>query len=94
MVSPGDKIRVEKIDASVDQEIDFKEVLLTVDDKGVVQLGDPLIKKAAVRVKILEQGRNDKITIWKYRPKKRYQKKMGHRQPYTKIEILKISMAA
>ncbi|MFC1700622.1 50S ribosomal protein L21 [Patescibacteria group bacterium] len=90
MVSPGDKIKIEKIEASVDNEVDFNEVLLTIDDNGKVELGTPLVEKAMVKVKVLEQGRGDKITILKYRPKKRYQKKMGHRQPYTKIEILKV----
>lgn len=94
MVSPGDKIKIEKIDASVDQAIDFKEVLLTIDDKGTVELGNPLVEKAVVQAKVLEQGRGKKITIIKYRPKKRYQKKMGHRQFYTKVEILKVLAAA
>ncbi len=91
MVSPGDKIKVEKIDASVDKEISFKEVLLTIDDKGKVDLGTPLLKMT-VKAKVLEQGRGDKIIILKYKPKKRYQKKMGHRQPYTKIEILTVGL--
>jgi large subunit ribosomal protein L21 len=91
MVSQGDKIKVEKLDASVDKEISLKEVLLTIDEKGKVELGTPLLK-AVVKAKVLEQGKGEKVTILKYKPKKRYQKKLGHRQPYTKIEILTVGL--
>lgn len=91
MVSPGDKIKVEKLDASVDKEISFKEVLLTIDEKGKVELGTPLVK-AVVKAKVLEQGKGEKVTTLKYKPKKRYQKKIGHRQPYTRVEILTVGL--
>lgn len=92
MVSPGDKIKIEKIDTPVDGEVVFGEVLLVIDDQGAVKIGNPVVDKVSVTAKVLEQDKEKKVTILKYRPKKRYQKKMGHRQPYTKIEILKVTV--
>ncbi|MFH1611966.1 MAG: 50S ribosomal protein L21 [bacterium] len=90
MVSPGDKIKVEKLDILVDKEVVFDEVLLLIGDDEKVEIGDPLVKKASVKAMVLEQGKGEKIKILKYRPKKRYQKRMGHRQLYTQVEILEI----
>ena len=89
LVAPGDKIKVEKIKGEEGKEVLFDEVLL-VEDKGEVELGQPVVAGAKVLAKVLEQGREKKIIIFKYKPKKRYKKKTGHRQPYTKVEILKI----
>jgi len=55
-----------------------------------MEIGKPKVEKAKVVGKILEQGRGEKVIIFKYKPKKRYKKKAGHRQPYTKIEIKEI----
>ncbi|MFH1671793.1 MAG: 50S ribosomal protein L21 [Candidatus Portnoybacteria bacterium] len=93
LVSPGDKIKIEKIDKEKDKEVVFNEVLLV--EKGkTTKIGAPLVKGAKVTGKILKQDRAKKVVILKYKPKKRYQKKMGHRQPYTEVEILKISLSA
>ncbi len=89
LVSPGDKIKVEKLDRPENKEIIFKEVLLLSKGKSI-KIGQPLVKSAKVTAKILKQAREKKITILKYKPKKRYQKKKGHRQPFTEVEILKI----
>ena len=91
LVSPGDKIKIEKIDASEKKEVIFDEVLLVVDDKEEIKIGAPFIEGAKVKAKFLAQDRAKKIVVFKYKPKKRYQKKMGHRQSYTEVEIVSIS---
>jgi len=100
LVSPGQKIKIEKIEkprtrtSSVQgkkevQEIIFDEVLLL--EKGnKLEVGTPLIKGAKVIGKILKQGKGKKVIIFKYKAKKRYKVKKGHRQPFTEVEILKI----
>ena len=90
LVSPGDKIKIEKLDVEEKKEIVFDEVLLVVSDKKSVKIGDPLVKGAKVKANIIKQDKAKKVIIFKYKPKKRYQKKKGHRQPYTEVEILKI----
>ncbi len=95
LVSPGKKIKIEKIlDKKEGSEITFKEVLLLVKDNKDVEIGTPLIKKAKVVGKIVKQGRGDKTIIFKYKPKKRYQKKAGHRQYFTEVEIKEILLSA
>lgn len=89
LVSAGDRIKIEKLDKKEETKIKFDQVLMLGDDKKVT-VGQPLVKGASVEGKILAQGKGPKITILKYRPKKRYQKKMGHRQPYSQVEITEI----
>jgi len=89
IVSPGTTIKIEKIIGEEHQEITFDEVLLLEDD-GKIQIGTPFVEKAKVIGKILEQGRGVKLVVFKYKPKKRYRKKKGHRQLFTQVEILKI----
>ncbi len=86
LVAPGQKIKVEKLAGEKGGKISFNEVLLVADgDK--VQIGQPFIKGAKISAKILKQDRADKIIIFKYKAKKRYKVKRGHRQPYTLVEI-------
>jgi len=87
LVKKGDKIKIEKIDK--EGEIEFTDVLL-VDDN----IGKPTIKNAKVVAKILNQGKGDKVIVFKYKSKKRYKKKAGHRQPYTEIQIKDILLPA
>ncbi len=89
LVSPGDKIKIEKLDVPEGEEIIFKEILLLEKGKAL-KIGDPLVKGAKVTAKLLKQDRAKKIIILKYKAKKRYQVKKGHRQPFSEIEILKI----
>lgn len=89
-VAPGDKIYIEKLDAKEGDGVVFDEVLL-VENGGKVEVGKPLVESAKVEGKVLEQGRDDKIVIHKYKAKKRYHVTKGHRQPYTAVEITKIS---
>jgi len=89
LVQPGDKIKIEKLDQKEGEEIVFSDVLLVEKDKKV-EIGTPLVKNAEVLAKVLSQGKADKVVIFKYKAKKRYSRKIGHRQPYTEIEITSI----
>jgi len=85
LVQPGDKIKVEKIDKKEGENIVFSEVLL-IKKSNKVEIGAPLLK-AEVEAKVLKQGKADKVIVFKYKAKKRYSRKIGHRQPYTEVEI-------
>ena len=87
-VSEGDVIYIEKIDAQVDSTVSF-DVLLVGND-GDVRSGTPIVEGAKVEGKVVGQVRGEKIVVFKYKSKKNYRRKQGHRQPYTKVEITKI----
>ncbi len=91
-VTEGQALKIEKIDKEVGKKIDFKEVLLISDDKGKeTQVGTPFIKGAKVEAEVLEQDRDKKIQVIKYKAKTRYKRNLGHRQYFTKVKITKIS---
>jgi len=90
LVSPKDKIKIEKLEAEEGKEVVFDEVLLLAKDEENIKIGTPFIKGAKVKAKVLKQDKAKKVIIFKYKAKKRYQKKKGHRQPYTEVEITKI----
>ena len=87
-VSEGDVLFIEKIDAEVDSTVSF-DVLL-VENEGDVKVGTPVVEGVKVEGKVVGQVRGDKIIVFKYKSKKNYRRKQGHRQPYTKVEITKI----
>jgi large subunit ribosomal protein L21 len=89
-VSQGDKIRVPRIEAEKGTEIALEKVLL-VGDKDSVQIGTPLVSGAVVMAKVLDHEKGDKITIMKKKRRKTYKRRTGHRQQYTKLEIVSIS---
>ncbi|MBM3357470.1 MAG: 50S ribosomal protein L21 [Betaproteobacteria bacterium] len=89
-VSAGEKVRIERIAADIGQEIVLEEVLLVADGEAVT-VGTPLVAGAAVKAKVVAQGRGDKVHIFKMRRRKHYRRTMGHRQNYTEIEILGIA---
>lgn len=89
IVSPGKKIKIEKIEEKEGNEIEFSDILL-LEDSGKVEIGTPTIKGAKVIGKVIKQGKGKKVITLKYKAKKRYKNKKGHRQPYSEIEILKI----
>ncbi len=92
-VKNGDKIKVEKMDEKEGKTIKLKDILLIADDKGKeVKVGTPTVKGATVEVKVLEHGKAKKVRVIKYKPKVRYRKEYGHRQPFTKLEILSIKI--
>lgn len=87
-VENGDVIYVEKLDAEVDAEVTFDKVV-AVSDKSL-KVGKPYIKDAFVKGTVLKNGKGKKVTVFTYKPKKGSARKMGHRQPYTKVQITEI----
>jgi large subunit ribosomal protein L21 len=91
-VKEGSKLAVEKLNYEVGTEFDFNHVLLIANSKADnAQIGTPLVTGAKVHARVLDQFKGDKKIVFKYHSKTRYKKKKGHRQPYTKIEILQIT---
>lgn len=89
IVEPGTKLEVEKLEYQDGEEITFTDVLL-VEKSGKIEIGNPVVEGAEVKAKVLAQTKGDKVIVFKYKPKKRYKRKIGHRQKYTSIEILSI----
>ncbi len=89
LVSPGDKIKIEKLQGDPKKKISFEEVLLLSNDKEM-KIGQPKIEGAKVVGEILNQGKGKKLVVFKYRAKKRSKVKKGHRQPFTEVEIKNI----
>ena len=87
-VQNGDVIYVEKLDAQIDEEITFDKVI-AVSDK-TLKVGKPYVKDAFVKATVLKNGKGKKVNIFTYKPKKGSSRKMGHRQPYTKVQINEI----
>ena len=87
-VEAGDEILVEKLDAEVNAEVEF-DVLLVADDAGV-KIGTPVLDGVKAKAKVVEHGKGKTVIVFKYKPKKNIRTKRGHRQPYTKVEILSI----
>ena len=85
-VASGEKIKVEQIAADVGQEIVIDQVL-AVSDGSAIKVGTPLVSGATVTVTVLSHGKHDKVRIFKMRRRKHYQKRQGHRQNFTEIEI-------
>ena len=85
-VTEGDVIYVEKLNTEAGETVTFDEVLFV---DGVA--GNPTVKGAKVECQVEKHGKNKKVIVFKYRPKKKYRKKQGHRQPYTKLVVTKIS---
>ena len=85
-VATGEKIKVEQIAADVGQEIVIDQVL-AVGEGSAITVGTPLVAGATVTVTVLSQGRHDKVRIFKMRRRKHYQKRQGHRQNYTELQI-------
>lgn len=85
-VAAGEKIKVEQIAAEVGQEIKLDQVL-AIGSGAAVSIGTPLVAGATVLAKVTSQGRHDKVRIFKMRRRKHYQKRQGHRQNFTELEI-------
>ena len=91
LVSPGDKIKIEKLDVKEGEKVFFDQVLLISDENGKnVKIGRPFLDKAKVEAKALRQFRDKKVVIVKHKAKKRYNLKKGHRQYLTEVEIVNI----
>ena len=92
-VSEGDVVFVEKLEVNEGDKVTFDKVLL-LSDGDKVKVGAPTVKSAKVEATVLEHGKAKKIRVYKYKAKKNERKTQGHRQPYTKIKIEKISQRA
>ena len=88
-VSVGDVIKVEKLKAEEGETVTFDEVLAVGGD--TLTVGNPTVEKASVAGKVLKQGRDKKVIVYKYKNKSGYHKKNGHRQAYTEVQIDKIN---
>jgi len=86
IVQPGDKLKVEKLEKKEGEQFEFADVLL-VEKSKKIEVGAPIVAGAKVEAKVLSHGKGDKVVIFKYKAKKRESRKIGHRQPYTEIEI-------
>lgn len=92
LVSPGQKIKIEKLDKKEGSEVVFKDVLLL--EKGnKIEIGTPKVSGATVIGKVLSQGKGKKIIIFKYKAKTRRHTKKGHRQAFTEVEIKELSVS-
>ena len=87
-VSQDDIINVEKLDAKVGDKINL-DVMMLVDGEKVTN-GNPLVKNAEVVAEVLEHGKEDKVVVFKYKAKKNYRRKQGHRQPFTALKIVSV----
>jgi large subunit ribosomal protein L21 len=86
----GETIEVDRLPLQVGEEVQWKEVLLLVDN-GDITVGDPFVTGANVKGQVVDQIKGRKILVFKYIPKERYRRRRGHRQRYTRVEINKIS---
>lgn len=89
-VKKGDTIYTEKVSSEVGETVTFDEILMVTGDKVIV--GDPFVKGAKVTAKVLKHGKQKKIIVFKYKPKKNYKRTKGHRQPYTQLEIVDVKL--
>lgn len=85
-VQPGDVLNIEKLNVAEGSEVEFE--CLMVSNDGEVKIGTPVVEGVSVKGKVLEHGKGKKVIVFKYKPKKNIRKKNGHRQQFTRVEIL------
>ena len=90
-VSEGDVLFIEKLNAEAEETVKFDQVLAVLDGENT-KIGTPVVEGAADEAKVVKNGKGKKLTVFKYKAKKNEKRKMGHRQPYTKVEITKIAL--
>lgn len=90
LVKPGDVVDIEKVAGDAGDEIQFEEVLMLSDGEGEVKVGTPHVENATVKGKILREKKGEKIIVFKFKRRKDYRRKAGHRQKYTSVEITSI----
>ena len=90
-VSEGDVLFIEKLNVEAEATVKFEQVLAVLDGENS-KVGAPTVEGAVVEAKVVKNGKGKKIDIIKYKPKKGEKKHIGHRQPYTKVEITKIAL--
>ena len=90
-VAEGDVLYIEKLNAEAEAAVKFEQVLAVLDGENT-KIGAPLVEGACVEAKVVKNGKAKKLDVFKYKAKKNEKKKIGHRQPYTKVEITKIAL--
>lgn len=86
-VKEGDTVKLEKLPYTEEEPVEFDRVLAVSDEDGSVEFGRPYLEDARVKAKLVENGKNKKVVVFKYKPKSRQRRKIGHRQPYSKVKI-------
>ena len=90
-VAEGDVLYIEKLNAEAEETVKFEQVLAVLDGENT-KIGAPVVEGAAVEAKVVKNGKGKKIDVIRYKAKKNEKKHIGHRQPYTKVEITKIAL--
>lgn len=90
-VKEGQTLKIEKLEAQPGAAVDLEVLMLTDEDGKNLKVGTPLVSGAKVSAKVVEHGRGEKIRVVKYKPKSRYTRVNGHRQPFTEVKIDKVS---
>lgn len=85
-VKKGDIITIEKLDKKINEEVEFDNVILIKDNKDI-KTGNPYIKDAKVKAKVIDNQKDKKVIVFKFKRKKNYKRLKGHRQPYTMVKI-------
>ena len=90
-VQEGDILRIEKIPGDIGADVDFDQVLMVSDGENVT-IGTPTVESVGIKAHIVDQGKAKKVLVFKYKRRKRYRRKQGHRQQFTAVKIDKIEM--
>lgn len=90
-VSEGEFLKIEKLDLEAGTEVTFDKVMMVKTADDAVKIGAPYVENASVKAEVVEQGKDKKIVVFKYKRKKNYQRKQGHRQQYTAVRITSIA---
>ena len=90
-VTEGDTLFIEKLAVEAGENVTFDKVLAVIDGDKIT-VGTPVVEGAKVDASVVKNGKGKKVIVFKYKPKKGYRRKQGHRQPYTKVTIGKISV--
>ena len=90
-VAEGDVLYIEKLEVEAEAAVKFEQVLAVLDGENS-KIGAPVVEGAVVEAKVIKNGKGKKIDVLRYKSKKNEKKKIGHRQPYTKVEITKIAL--
>ena len=89
-VTEGDILYIEKLNAEAGESVTFDKVLAVLNGDSAT-IGAPVVEGASVTANVVKNGKGKKVLVFKYKPKKNYRRRQGHRQPYTKVEITKIN---
>ena len=89
-VAEGDTLFIEKLPVEAGDQVKFDQVLAILDGDNAT-FGTPVVEGASVEANVVKNGKGKKVLVFKYKPKKNYRRRQGHRQPYTKVEITKVN---